>query len=156
METEIRRCQQTLYYSGKAFIIFGVWSFIKIFSILYLNPTIWTDLFEAVDVDVSEYQYFLDLVFGIIMAAVVIIDIWSRLYIGLSAIAESRGKKKRIYYVILSIVYIILTAVSYFESMKEKTYSHENVATSLFIDVTSSIALAAIIVNSWKLRKFRK
>lgn len=153
VEVEIRRRRQTLYYSGRAFVVFGIWSFIKIFFWLYLNPIDWAEL---VGVEISGFEDVYKLTFYVILAIIVFIDILFRLYIGLSAIGEEKGKKKRITYVIFAVLYIILTALSYTQASDDSNYLGGDTVTTVFLDVTSSIALVAIIINSWKLRKLGK
>lgn len=153
MEVEVRRRRQTLYYSGRAFIVFGIWSFIKIFFRLYLNPVDWAEL---LGVEVADFGYEYNLIFYAVLAIVAAIDILYRLYIGMSAIGEGKGKEKRITYVIFAVLYLILTVLSYTQASDDSDYLGGDAVTTVFLDVTSSIALVAIIINSWKLRKLRK
>lgn len=153
MEVEIRRRRQTLYYSGRAFIIFGVWSVIKIFVGLYLDPIDWVQLFGQLDVDISGVEQEFNLILYLTMGIFASIAILLRLYIGLSAIGEGKGKKKRIFYVIFAVVYFFVILLSYIPSSDDADYLIGSILTTVILDVTSLISLVAIIINSYKLRK---
>lgn len=153
MEVEIRRRRQTLYYSGRAFILFGVWSMIKIFFHLYLNPI---DGVEIAEAEMLDYKYLVHLIFWLAIGIVLLGDFVIRLYIGLSAMGEAKGKKKRILYLLFALLYMILTVYSYYPSSYDADNYSVEIVTAIFLDATSSIALIAIIINSWKLRRLGK
>lgn len=146
MEVEIRRRQQT-------FIVFGIWAIIKIVLQLYLNPINWTQLFAEAGLDEPD---FFNTLFYVVLVSMIILSVFFRLYIGLSAIGEGKGEKKRRTYLIVALAYVMIVVASYFQTPDSQRYSSEGIATSIIFDVTSSISLVAIILNSYKLRKLRE
>lgn len=150
MEVEVRRRQRTLYYSGRAFILFGIWSGVKTFFQLYLNPINWKAIMDA---EMLDYEHAIRLFFYAIIVVSLTIDILLRLYIGISAIREGSGKRKRITYVIFAGLYLLLTVLNYIPLLTDADHNGWEIHTVIIFDVSSSIALLSIIINSWKLRK---
>lgn len=150
MEAAVRRCRHILFYSGQAFIIFGIWSFVKVFLQIYLDPLDWSGM--PIPEGISEELVIL--VYTILMVIFCLIDIPLRLYIGLSAMGEGKGKKKSIRYLVFAGVYMILTAYSYVWILTgEQDLLDWNMMLSIFLDITNALILVEIMICSWKLRK---
>lgn len=145
-----RQYRQTLRYSGQAFIIFGIWSVVKLMLQIYLNPIDWAGM-ALEDIPAHTLQTITYLIVIFFMA----MDILVRLYVGLSAITEAKGKQRRIVYLFAAALYIILTIVSLFPGEYDTNYEDKISFVTLFFDVTNIITLVIIIVDSWKLRKLR-
>ncbi len=155
METEIRRRCQILFYSGRAFILFGLWSTIKMFLWMYLKPFNWEEMFETAGVEQVDMDLMMKLMFYVLIIAF-ILGTCLRLYIGLSAIRESKGKKKKFTYVIMAMIYmgmIFYTNIQLFNGVDNN--KAESLWMSLALDITNVIILTEMIINAWKLRKLR-
>ena len=95
-QVEIRRLQDNLTIVGSGIILFGVWTAVKVIGSVFMlkNETI-TALKEMPNLteDIPD-----DIIFYVLIVMSVIfflIDILLRSYIGLSAIREGRGSRKR-------------------------------------------------------------
>lgn len=161
MEAKIRREADTLFLSGLAVIVFGIWGMVKIFITYFLNPEAWV---APADVDQDTI-----LVHAVIMGALIVlslIEISLRLRIGLPAIAESRetGQGKRHYYLFLAVFYLIVDASSFFSifivpggvvDVAENIDGLDRF-TNIIIQATSCYVLLQLIVSSVKLRRLRR
>ena len=144
-ESETRRHKSTLIYSGAAVIVLGIWGAIKLFALNQVDPA-----------GMQEYlAYYGSAASAVVMIAV---ELLIRLYIGLSAISEGKGKKKGRAYLVVGGVYLVLDfavyvvlAVALFEPGIIGA-----VVASFIIDATSCIAMVLVIVASCKLRKLEK
>ena len=129
-------------------MFFGLWTFIKFFlTIVFLGV--------EYDDNTSDEVKLIATIIAIIAVAIV-----SALfcYVGLSARAEGKGKKKSVVYLIVNgfilffhILIIILEAVSLLFG--------ENILTiiiTMIIDATAAVLMSEVMINSIKLRKIRR
>lgn len=160
MPAEIRRHQTNLICSGLAVIAFGVWSIVRAAMTLWLN---WAEVVEmaAAIVDVDDVPVSLDFIVVLAYLLVCIpllLDLGFRLYAGLSAYAEGSGMRKRITYVVLSILYLVIVlgidAVLFVISAKAE-FDLDNVVV-LVVELTSCIAFYQIIRSSLAIRRYER
>ncbi len=157
-QTQIRRNQELLYYSGQAWIILGIWSSIKLVVFAYLNPS----SLLGDDIDYEEISEWLaKAIMFTILVTICALDMLVRLYIGLSAMQEGRGKEKRITYIIVNFIYLLVNAYSIIDSRADAVESHDEsyielFYTTLMIDLTSVFAQAAIVYAALKIRRLKK
>ena len=145
METKVRRTQDNLFIMGTSVIVFGLWDLIKFTVYFFVNSD---EIKQA-----SGEKYFMLSV--IVVWTIFFVSFLLRCFIGFSARAEGKGKRKSILYLIcagmIALVYfsIIVFEVSYFIT------DQENIITAivtLIIDITSLVFLVELIVNSIKIR----
>ena len=161
-QIEIRRSQNTLIVVGSGTILFSVWSTVRMLGLLILlrseTVSAFKDEFGPVE-DLSDTAYFWTITVVIMLILAVILAI--RVYVGLSAIAEGRGKKRGILYILIAVIMIIVSLWSFLtvfftseapEQMGALTRDHS--ISTLIIDATSIIMLAQMVVSALKIRKF--
>ena len=137
-----------LITTGTGLMFFGLWTFIKFFlTIVFLGV--------EYDNNTSDEVKLIATIITIIAVAIV-----SALfcYVGLSARAEGKGKKKSVMYLIVNgfillfhILIIVLEAVSLIFG--------ENILTiiiTIIIDATAAFFMLEVMINSIKLRKIRR
>ena len=137
-----------LITTGKGLMFFGLWTFIKFFlTIVFLGV--------EYDDNTSDEVKLIATIIAIIAVAIV-----SALfcYVGLSARAEGKGKKKSVVYLIVNgfllffhILIIILEAAALLFG--------ENILTiiiTMIIDATAAVLMSEVMINSIKLRKIRR
>jgi hypothetical protein len=150
MDAKIRQYQHNLIYSGAATILFGVWGIVKACMILFLNESSY-DLVESAQGLPIEVMY---IIFGIVFFFLFGIAMLFRLYIGISAIQEGRGRKKRRIYVFITFLYLLVIAVmNGYMVYLDRTL---NDCITIFLDVTCNICMVVIVYSSWSLRKLLK
>lgn len=149
IDATVRRLENNLMTIGTGVIAFGVWSFVKFaLSYLLLGDDYWDDMAEEIKTAVV-----------IIVWVYSVLNVLMYLWLGLSARAEGRGKKKRLFYLIVigivatySVFIIVLELASLF------TYFHAVTETvvAIIIDVTRMVFLIEIMASAAKLRVLRK
>lgn len=101
MESEIRRLRSTLAISGIAYIAFGFWFIVKAALLLVISPDqLRARTAELFDISLDNDTYFYAAL--IIMFIFMAIGFAVRLYVGLSALLESRRRQCGIFYVIVA------------------------------------------------------
>ena len=137
-----------LITTGTGLMFFGLWTFIKFFL---------TTVFLGVEYDdnTSDEVKLIATIIAIIAVAIV-----SALfcYVGLSARAEGKGKKKSVVYLIVNgfilffhILIIILETVSLLFGVNIFT-----IVVTIIIDATAAVLMLEVMINSIKLRKIRR
>ena len=137
-----------LITTGTGLMFFGLWTFIKFFlTIVFLGV--------EYDDNTSDEVKLIATIITIIAVAIV-----SALfcYVGLSARAEGKGKKKSVVYLIVNgfllffhILIIILGAVSLL--FGENIFT---IVVTIIIDATAAVLMSEVMINSIKLRKIRR
>lgn len=159
MEAYRRRCQSNLIYSGMSFIAFGVWDVIKFLLYIYFQPYKITDIINGMDLDASnpELVALAKNILAILFFIIFTIDILFHIYVGLSAIKEGQGKKKRKIYIFLAGLYGLFTlGSSVFSLLKGEYFEFSATITSVVVDITSCFAIVMIIISSVKLYQIGK
>ncbi len=111
---------------------------------------------QTIEADVSDVALLLVL---IIAFAILAAEIALRIYIGLSARAESKGKKKNIAYIILAGLFIPFYVVVLIYSFQNMNFLESNVfdnIISIILDITSLISFVELFVSAIMLRRMRK
>lgn len=156
MDAKIRKNQNMLITSGKALIIFGIWAIVRLIlyelldsaslNALVLRPgiEIYREKSTEALFNLTIFSLFIDLIF--------------RLFLGSAAISEGKGQNRTPIYIVLDIIYVIfsiLTDIYFLCSPSFFDFSLNSIS-SIFIDLTSIVALIIIIVSSISLRKLKK
>lgn len=137
-----------LITTGTGLMFFGLWTFIKFFlTIVFLGV--------EYDDNTSDEVKLIATIIAIIAVAIV-----SALfcYVGLSARAEGKGKKKSVVYLIVNgfllffhILIIILEAAALL--FGENIFT---IVVTIIIDATAAVLMSEVMINSIKLRKIRR
>ncbi|MDO4804883.1 MAG: hypothetical protein Q4A32_08700 [Lachnospiraceae bacterium] len=167
MEAKFRHQQYILFYSGLAVILFGVWGVIKVIASQLIAPINWTAVITNTNpnADAEAVSIFFNIVGYSILGIVCLFEILSRLFIGLSAIRESRGHKRNVFYLVFTVLYFVLnfySGVSSLIQMAKGSYdynidpiSHESIIT-VIIDLTSQLSLFLVFTASCQARWLRQ
>ena len=149
MDTKTRKTEIDLVTLGTGMIFFGAWTFIKLILTTLLYDT---ELFKDLPDVVTAIVYII--IFYIAGIAFLI-----HFYIGMSARAEGKGKRKTVIYIILTGVIIFLgvpelTAEAYLLFTENHSLLH--IIVTLIIEVTSLVITLELFVNAIRLRRLRK
>lgn len=148
MDVKIRRLESNLTTIGTGIIAFGFWGFLKfILSYLFLGA-------QSVGIDDDEYIT----VVAIFVWAVAILIPLVYLWIGMSARAEGRGKRKSVLYLFMVgwIIFVSTIAILLELYSLSKLKDWFEIIVTLIIDLTRYVFLIELMVYSISLRKLRK
>ena len=154
---EIRRLESRLRSSGLAFIVFGVWSIVKIIMMITMSPI--AEIAEIEGAEELKGKIMLFLILAVLFFTG--IEIIFRLFVGLSAMGEAKGKRKRIIYLIFAFIYLayygvnVVYSIIYMMSLVSGSGFYSFIS-SLILDSTTVFMLIMIITSSIKLRKLRR
>ena len=148
MNVKIRKLESNLTTIGTGVIAFGFWGFLKfILSYLFLGA-------QSVGIDGDEYIT----VIAVFVWAVAILIPLVYLWIGMSARAEGRGKRKSALYLFMVgwIIFVSTIAILLELYSLSKLKDWFEIIVTLIIDLTRYVFLIELMVYSISLRKLRK
>ena len=161
----IRRSQNILIVVGTGTILFSIWTAVKILGTLFLLRD---ETVAAVRKLVDEKGFVVSdtIIFNVLLAGTIVcmlLFVGIRAYIGLSAVSEGRGRRRRKGYLILAVIMIIVDLLAAFSStiglMPKESYGAFTVNTSMssyVIELTSTVMLIEMVVFAVRLRKARR
>ncbi len=155
----ILRYQNLLNITGRGTITFGIWSVVR--WVLYY-------MFDSRDLEriirkadptgeVISRQGSRILVFWLLLL-VMQIDLGIRMYIGRSAIAESRGRKKKSIYLGVAALYTVMSFISLIGGvLRGDTYTSSWIveAATFLVDLTAEVVLVELVYAACRLRWHR-
>ena len=169
-QVKLRRDQNTLRIVGTGTIVFGVWSFVKAFGVIFSRRT--QIVAEIIEDGIQNNYDFSDVPEGLIIKMVLLFvgiglaaDMVARLYVGLSAIAAGRGKHKSILYIVITaimILFSLMTLISVPDSSVEADYislngvGQEGTLSAIIIELTSTIMMTEMLVAAIRVRKLTR
>lgn len=159
--TKERRVSDILVSSGTGVIFFGLWSVVKTILQIILSQQSIASFANVEDValdgtfDATTY-----VIISAILAFVMLgIDLGLRLYAGLSARADGRGKKKSIAYIIVAFVLIALGVISVVSTIISVSYLEGTIidkVVTLIVDITALLALVELVISGIRLKRIRR
>ena len=166
----LRRDRNTLRIVGAGTIAFGIWSLVKVFTVLFIRRNeIITAVYENAQengLDVTEINRSLLFKMMLIMAMTMLIfDIAARLLVGFSAIYEGNGRNMRFPYVILTCIMMLinisniitlLTGTQEDAGILTEVFNNDSMLSSVLIELTSFIMLLEMTIASVRIRRFTR
>lgn len=158
-EIEIRKYQSILRSIGTGIIMMGAWSLAKAVSMMLIDSSeMYTAAGEISDVPELAMSQHAAMIFVIcVTAAVVLIDILIRIYVGRSAIAIGKGQKRGAAYIVLTCLLILFSMIALLLIIASfRYYGKEGSDVSIsaaVIELTSLIMLIEMLVASFRLKK---
>ena len=154
METELRRRRTNLFTLGGGVIAFGVWSMLKTYLYMLVDPIL------ILEVPEQYRKTALVVAYGLV-TFFLLIDLGLRLYVGLSARAEGIGQKKGRAYIVLAVLMLIVNIASWLAYLFTYDYKGGDAAlvdyvVSLVVDLTSIVLLAQLIYNAVLVRRLSR
>lgn len=154
-QARIRRLQDTITIAGTAVIAFSVWSLAKTWLFLSLageSALRWLLGLLGIGNDALTIAVYASL------AAIVIIDLGVRIYVGLSARAEGHGKRKSPLYLVIAVIIALLNISSLCAIAlgAPSGVPPLSMMVSVIIEATAIAALALVVYGGIRLRQMRK
>ena len=149
-QIQLRQNQNTLVVVGMGVIAFGIWSVVKTVMLAAFNTEQMTALSEQGIVFVASFWVLL----GIWLA----IDLWLRLYVGLSAIHEGRGRKKRKAYIVWAFFMALFSALGVVAGLAAIRFSKAlgTTVVSVIVEITSCVLLVEMALSAIKVKRLSR
>ena len=160
-QIEIRKARNTLIVVGSGTVLFSAWTAVKILSIIILlRKEIVDAVFKLLGpvegLPENVVFWIVILLISIIMAVILGV----RMYVGLSAIAVGRGRRRRLLFILIAVIMIIGNIWAFIsgffatEAPEQLGILTENHSLSAFIiDATSVLMLTQMVISAIKIRK---
>ena len=154
MQLELRRQQNNLVILGGGVIAFSLWGLLKMLLILITANTQKNYIIQDVGEGTAEKIAFYVLFFIFIFA-----DLLFRIYIGRSAIAEGRGKRKGTLYLLFAILLFVFYMAGIGLNMFIKLAEYESLEDRIVrtvIDITSAVIYLELFISALRTRAIQK
>ena len=155
MEKELRRLRVSLMTLGSGVFAFGVWSILKSYLYLWVNPVVFDDV-EA------QYQSAVMIVFYVMYTFFMLIDLLLRAYVGKGARAMGMGKRKGLLYmIVLSLMLTVSVLSCLFMLLRHGDTRMQNQSeldffVSAFVEFCSMGVLAELLYTVIRVKKLEK
>ncbi len=147
------------FFLGGGVIAFGVWSVVKMIMYFAVDPL---KYFRFDDIPQEIWLYVMVFVYGVIVLLAGL-DVGLRIYIGLSARAEARGKKKSRVYIIVAalmaagnLLLFLGTLVTLAFDPETATDNILDTLVSAIVDITAQITLIELVFTARNVQRLRK
>ena len=160
MEKELRKRQNMLSEAGKGVVLFAVWGIAKVNLFFGLSTflTVEEIYAAAAEVGISE-KLFLGFILAI-AAAILIWQLGARLYIGMSASAEGKGKTKGYRYLVLAVVLLVTDIQTAWQAFGEDVIlAGEEISASFIsgfcVELASVYVLLELLISGICVKRLR-
>ena len=155
MEKELRRLRISLMTLGSGVFAFGVWSILKSYLYLWVNPVVFDDIAE-------QEQYAVMIIFYVLFTFFMLIDLLLRAYVGMGARSMGMGKKKGLLYMIVLSLMLAVSVLSCLfmvlgrENTRMENQSEMDYFVSAFVEFCNMSVLAELLYTVVRIRKLEK
>lgn len=186
LHNKLRKYESILVISGLGVVAFGLWSIVRAAIYYFLNPLKPTDYISeadlakiAADWEAQGIGFLTDKVDTILTTMIfvlMVVDLLLRLYIGMSARAYGRGRRRRGFYVVfvwIMAFFMALSIVTTIDDFLEPIFKAIQAGTadafessakrgdhaasvSLIVDLTSLLVLVELGISSIMVKRLRK
>lgn len=154
MQLDLRRQQNNLVILGGGVIAFSLWGLLKMLLILITANTQKNYILQDVGEGMAEKIAFYVLFFIFIFA-----DLLFRIYIGRSAIAEGRGKRKGTLYLLFAILLFVFYMAGIGLNMFIKLAEYESLEDRIVqtvIEITSAVIYLELFISALRTRAIQR
>ena len=162
---KLRRSRDTLIIVGSGIILFGVWAAVRLYSMAFLRKSATlAEIREAMPEgsEPASDAMILGVMF-VMITIVVAFEIGVRLFVGLSAIAEGRGKRSGKLYIPFVYIFIVLsfcTIIYYLVAMLANEAGDDSFkdvsAASVVVEFTNMVMLIQMAASARRVKKYNK
>ena len=160
MKKELIKHQNMLVDAGTGVILFAIWSVVKVNLYLALSLFPMEELNELIASYGLDKDFFL-IMMGTIVAIILLWQLGIRMFIGMAAIAEGKGKQKSCAYLVMAALLLITDLHTIWQAFgldhlmigEEMTL---NRITSLCIECVSVYVLLELIITGIRVKKQKK
>lgn len=154
----LRHYRDLLRGSGTGVIMFAVWSLLRTVMTFIISRNTGIDMFLTTDAEGAPELDMLPVMIAIFIF-IIAIELGIRLFVGLSARAEGKGRKKSMLYIIIACIMIPIYIAAIVFGIISATGGTMNVldtVISLCVEVTSVLAYIELVVSGIKVKRLTK
>jgi len=160
-QIKIRESQNTLIVVGSGTILFSIWSAVKMLGMLFVlrkeTVAALLDITGPIEGISDRAVFWITAVVVILIMAVIL---GFRVYVGLSAIAVGRGKRRSWLFILIALI-MILSSFTYFSNglltaeapRQLGAFTRDQTISKLIIELTSVIMLTQMVISALRIRK---
>ncbi len=157
---KVRHLRDNLIHAGYGYIIFGIWSVIKLFMMSTMQKEYSGMLGDSSGVSPEDYPIAIAITVAVYLI-MIIFTLGMHLWIGYGAVRYGKGTGHRKYYVVLSVIGIIMTLVLlplYFWNPSEGTpiIPDDTTIASILADITLVFVFLDMIVSTVRIDRLMK
>lgn len=147
MEKKLRKYQNLLVEAGTGMILFAVWGVAKVN--LYLGLSAFPmDEFHSVAMELGLNETFFLIFMVVLVASVLILQLSIQLYIGFSAIAEGKGKRKSWFYFVVTLVFFVTTMQTNWQAFGvDQILAGEPITADLIMSICVELVAAYVMLE---------
>lgn len=146
MERKLRKQQSLLVDAGTGVILFGIWGVAKINLYLGLSPVFQEALhIMAQEIEIDEKT--IAAILWILVAMWLVMEMVVRLYVGISAMAEGRGKKKGYLYLVVAASLLGVTLSQGWSTFGPEALAKSGINMSLILSFCMELISAYVILE---------
>lgn len=149
-QIQLRKNQNTLVVVGIGVIAFGIWSVIKSVMLTALNTEEMTSL--------AEQGTMVVVLFWVLLGIMLAIELRLRLYVGLAAINEGRGRKKRKAYIVWAFFMALFSALGVTVGLAaiRSTEALGTTVVTVIVEITSCVLLVEMALSAIKVKRLSR
>ena len=159
IDVSLRRHRKELYTTGIGYILFGIWSVLKVIMSLFLGDLTVETVFPKEGMDPEDYMIF-RIVYTLVVFIFALIVFLVHLRVGLGAIKASRGGKSWRYLIeagfLLAMNFYTLKNYFYNSTGEQIREISDTTIASLLVDITVTLLLIGMFWSDYMVRKLSK
>lgn len=152
----LRRYRKNIKIYGLMVIAYGVWGVLKVVLLSLFGGDQIKLVTPDIEASLGEYA---NLVVALFFIAVVAIVLGVNLAIGIGAFKFAKGKKKKIGFVVVAIIYLIIVILSMSSYFIGDNYAGDNLLSmiaAMLVDVCTCFALIDMVISAIKVNNILK
>lgn len=151
-EALIKRYRSNIYFGGRYFILFGVWSVLRILMMFMMNSEFAEQLFSGVDLSEID-ESLVPVVYSLTLIVSFVIVMVIHLIIGVGAIRYSRDKGHRRFFLFIAVLALAVTLSFVPMDLIEADKIDAIAIASALVDATMAYLLFDVVFSAFKLKK---
>lgn len=156
MEKKLRKREAQLVDAGRGVILFGIWEVAQVNMFLAMSSEFkeaWQTALQIAGVDVKVYTVGL----WVFVVFVLLLQLLPRLYIGFSAVADGKGRKKGNAYIVLAAVLLVFNLqTSWISNFSGISQVSVNMIVRLLLNVVSLYIMVELLIAGIGVKRLRK
>ena len=150
-EALIKKYRSNIYFGGRYFILFGVWSVLRILMMFMMNREFAEQIFSGVDLSEID-ESLVPIIYSLTFIISFVIAMVIHLTIGVGAIRYSRDKGHRRFFLFIAVCALAVSVLFVPMNLVEADKIDATVIASMMVDATMAYLLFDMVYSAFKLK----